>query len=483
MVEGEDWHPLESKRKAITALLPYALQKERDGQNEMFDAFMRVIRASEDRDFMWRFVRQYITRMPRETSPRAIVLVLPHIRWDWPIAKEELIRQWAAAVVAVPYTEEIAQSVVNTLLQIASQEELISHIPADAWSWLAKRPLLPPICRGRDVGTRAHVVRAVRALKDIEALKSYFLLVWSEWNYLSSSRFMDTTHALPFPLTYRPRSTPSLPLSNDSDRRSFRGATTYPRFQKDAEIRTLDSVSRSHTPKGLGSIPNRRPSSRTPSPNSSYISSRTPSPHPPYVITRTPSPRPSAPSRTQSPHPSVPTRTPSPRPSVPTRTLSPHSFVPTRTPSPPSCIFTRTPSPRSSYYPPTRTSSPYPHNFSDRTLNSLAISISYGFDEMRNSIQEDFGGIEMGRHRVDLIVRLSHVLERLNRGLGYLRQHNPWLNERHLREMKNTYRVLRATLLRVDAEAWALEKAEAEVIGRITESHTTFMCALPLPCP
>ena len=109
--------------------------------------------------------------------------------------------------------------------------------------------------------------------------------------------------------------------------------------------------------------------------------------------------------------------------------------------------------------------------------------ISSGFDEMRNSIQEDFGGIEMGRHRVDLIARLTHVLERLNRGLGYLRQHNPWLNERHLREMKDTYRELRETLLRVDAEVWALEKAEAEVIRRVTESHTTFMCALPLPCP
>jgi len=193
MVEGENWRPIEAKRKAITALLPYALRKERDGEPEMFDAFMRAVRASKDRDFTWRRIRQYASRIPHETSPRAIVLVFPHIRWRWLTTREDLIQRWAAAASAVPCTEEVAQSVVNTLLQIASQKELISHIPADAWLWLAKRPSLPPVCRGRDVGTRAHVVRAVRALKDIEALKSYFLLVWSEWNHFSARVFHDQT--------------------------------------------------------------------------------------------------------------------------------------------------------------------------------------------------------------------------------------------------------------------------------------------------
>ena len=102
---------------------------------------------------------------------------------------------------------------------------------------------------------------------------------------------------------------------------------------------------------------------------------------------------------------------------------------------------------------------------------------------MRISIQEDFGGIEMGHHRVDLIRRLDHVLERLARGLGYLRQHNPRFDERHLRTMEDTYQILRGTLFRVDAEAWALVQAEAEVVGRVAESHTTFVCALPLLCP
>ena len=53
---------------------------------------------------------------------------------------------------------------------------------SNVWSWLTKCPPLPPICLGRTVGTCAHVIKAVRALKDIEVLKSYFFLVWSEWN-------------------------------------------------------------------------------------------------------------------------------------------------------------------------------------------------------------------------------------------------------------------------------------------------------------
>jgi len=187
MVEREDWRRIEYKRKAITALLPYALRKERDGQPEMFDAFIRAVRASKDQYFMWYCIKQYASRIPRETSPRAIVLVSPHIHWRRLSAREELIQRWAAAASAVPYTEEVAQNVVNTLLQIASQEELVQHIPTDAWSWLSKHPSLPPICRGRDVGTHVHVVRAVWALKDIEALKSYFLLVWSEWSHFSSA--------------------------------------------------------------------------------------------------------------------------------------------------------------------------------------------------------------------------------------------------------------------------------------------------------
>jgi hypothetical protein len=41
---------------------------------------------------------------------------------------------------------------------------------------------------------------------------------------------------------------------------------------------------------------------------------------------------------------------------------------------------------------------------------------------MSAAIREDFGGIEMGPHREDLIKQVDHVLAQLDRGLGYLKQ-------------------------------------------------------------
>jgi hypothetical protein len=72
--------------------------------------------------------------------------------------------------------------VVDTLLQIASESKLLPHISVDIWLWLTKRPSLPPLCQGRYGGTHPDIVKAVRALEDLEILKSYLLLVWSEWD-------------------------------------------------------------------------------------------------------------------------------------------------------------------------------------------------------------------------------------------------------------------------------------------------------------
>ena len=91
---------------------------------------------------------------------------------------------------AVPNNEEVAASVVDTLLQIASQDELNPHIPIDLRSRSTKRPSLPYICRGRYFRTRACVVTVVRAFNDIEVLKSY-LLPWSEWDLLWSDEFVE----------------------------------------------------------------------------------------------------------------------------------------------------------------------------------------------------------------------------------------------------------------------------------------------------
>ena len=182
MTEAEDYHPLQSKRRAITALLPYAVWRERDGQSEMLDMILCAAKASRMWRFMWYYVNQFVSTLLSEASPRAIMLTSPHIHWGYLTDREDLVQWWAETVSAVPYTEEVAQGVVDTLLQIASEDRLVRYIPADVWSWLTKRPSLPSICLGRRLGTYARVVKVVRGLRDIEVLKSYLLLVWSEWN-------------------------------------------------------------------------------------------------------------------------------------------------------------------------------------------------------------------------------------------------------------------------------------------------------------
>ena len=184
MAEAEDYHPLQSKHKAITALLPCAILQKRDGRPEMLITILHAARTSRMSDFVWHYVERYIGTSLYDASPGTIVLVSPHVRWHTLTDEEGLVQRWAAAASAVAYTEEVGQSVVDTLLQIAYQDRLVPYIPVDLWSWLTKRPSLPPICRGRRGGTCDSIVEVVRALKDTEVLKSYLLLVWSEWDYL-----------------------------------------------------------------------------------------------------------------------------------------------------------------------------------------------------------------------------------------------------------------------------------------------------------
>jgi len=181
MAKAEDYHPLQSKRKAITTLLPYAIRLEKDGQPEMLDTFLHAARASKEWELTWHRTWKYARRLPHKASPRAFILASPHVRWYLLTDDGDLVQEWAAAASVVPYTEEVGQSVVDVLLQIMEVDELAPHIPVGMWSWLIRQPSLPPVCYGRFIGTHTYIFRAVRALKDIEILKSYLLLVWSEW--------------------------------------------------------------------------------------------------------------------------------------------------------------------------------------------------------------------------------------------------------------------------------------------------------------
>ena len=184
-----------NRRKAFTALLPYAIRLERDGQPEMFDAFLQATRHLGVPEFVLHHV-EGITSLLHEATPRAIVLVSPSIPLSWLVAEEGSIHLWVAAVSAVQDTEGVAQSVVETLLRIASEEGLLRHITADVWSWLTKRPSPPLFNLGRPHRPYQHVVKVVRGLRDIETLKWYFLLVWSDGNTLPDDGFDETCSSL-----------------------------------------------------------------------------------------------------------------------------------------------------------------------------------------------------------------------------------------------------------------------------------------------
>ena len=116
---------------------------------------------------------------------RAIILILPCLDWaDW-WTDGATVTWWAAAALALPYTEEVGQSVVDMMLQFASSRFLRPHIPIDIWVWLKKRPSLPPWSKGLSRATYSDAIDHIRGLGDIEILKSFFFVVWSEWRCLS----------------------------------------------------------------------------------------------------------------------------------------------------------------------------------------------------------------------------------------------------------------------------------------------------------
>jgi len=86
--------------------------------------------------------------------------------------------------------------VINTLLRISDISTLHSHIPIGIWEWLKKRPSLPPVCRVRSSGSWPSTVLYIRALGDIEILKSYLLVIWSEWDSLNPAGLIEMQAAI-----------------------------------------------------------------------------------------------------------------------------------------------------------------------------------------------------------------------------------------------------------------------------------------------
>jgi len=99
------------------------------------------------------------------------------------------VRLWIAAATALPYTNDVGQRVVDTVLRMADHGWLQPHIPVSAWDWLKKRPALGAGCRGFNQGTYDTIVQMARELGDIGLITSYLFLVWSEWSWIFDSGF------------------------------------------------------------------------------------------------------------------------------------------------------------------------------------------------------------------------------------------------------------------------------------------------------
>ena len=184
MVESRNSFIIQSKRKAVTAFFPYAVGREQDGDHRMMDAFLGAVRAAGSTMHLWRAIRPFIPTLFKQASPQTIVLTSPHVPWHSELRDENVVFRWAAAASEITYTDDIDRSVVDALLHIASIDSLRPQIPTGIWTWLNKRPSLPPVCFGRSMGTKRNVVCRVRELGDTEILKSYLLTVWSEWDYI-----------------------------------------------------------------------------------------------------------------------------------------------------------------------------------------------------------------------------------------------------------------------------------------------------------
>ena len=152
---------------------------------------------------MWHCIRPYTTTLFYESTPPfpdlVIVLIAPCMDWRRSLQDGNAVARWAAATSAnsvIPHTRGVDQAVVDALLQIVSFPSLRPHITIDIWAWLEAQPSLPPKCWGRSEGAGKDVVRHVRTLGHVEILKSYFLLVWSEWNFIYETDLTEMTTSI-----------------------------------------------------------------------------------------------------------------------------------------------------------------------------------------------------------------------------------------------------------------------------------------------
>ena len=192
MIEAGDSDLIFSKRKAISALLQYAVTLEQRGQSALVHMCLRAAQSTKFESFMW--VRPLANTLFSRPYPRSldrvILFATPYAwRGRGPRSEDEVAR-WALAVSGVPYTVEVGGCVASALLLVAADESLRCCIPANVWAWLTQLPSPRGIYLQGEV-TRFGVVHHIRGLGNIEILKSYLLAVWQKRCPLDTSGFAE----------------------------------------------------------------------------------------------------------------------------------------------------------------------------------------------------------------------------------------------------------------------------------------------------
>ena len=102
MARVENPDLIESRRKAIFVLFPYAVWQERVGDHPITDEFLDVVRVSN----VGSFIAYQITTLLRKADPhfpnRLVTLMSPYVDWGRESDTNTVAR--CAEVVAVAYT-------------------------------------------------------------------------------------------------------------------------------------------------------------------------------------------------------------------------------------------------------------------------------------------------------------------------------------------------------------------------------------------
>lgn len=203
-VAAQDPDTILSKYKAITTLFPYAARRGQEGDPQLLEGFLSAVRYFPcTSQWTRQFIRPVIPRLlgggSSITLKRAAILALPHLELSWLDSTDicSFIDLWISAADALGDVEGVCSSVVDVLLQMAFFHTVRPHITPEAWSWLNKRPSLPPRCRGRllcSIGS--NVLPEIRARKDTQLTTSYLVTMWSEWDCASDWVFQGMCETL-----------------------------------------------------------------------------------------------------------------------------------------------------------------------------------------------------------------------------------------------------------------------------------------------